>query len=115
MKFQRALSILVVVFAATGFLSAAGPQAENGVVNINTADSEQLQLLPKVGPALAQRIIDFREANGVFRTAEEILAVKGIGERSLETLKPYLVTEGKTTLKEKVRVSRSKNGANSAG
>ena len=72
---------------------------------------DQLQMLPRVGPALAGRIVDFREANGAFRTVDEIVAVKGIGERSFENLEPFIVTSGATTLAEKVSLPRSSDGS----
>jgi competence protein ComEA len=75
-------------------------------VNINTASAEQLQLLPRVGPALAKRILEFREANGDFRSPEELVAVKGIGEKSMLSLKPYLAVSGDTTLNTKVKLPR---------
>lgn len=71
-------------------------------VNINTASVQELQLLPRVGPVLAQRIVAFREAYGPFKTPEELMRVKGVGEKTFAILKPYLVTSGPTTLKEKV-------------
>lgn len=55
-----------------------------GVVNINTADAAALETLPGVGPALAARIIAWRDENGPFRSVDELLAVSGIGERTLE-------------------------------
>lgn len=72
------------------------------VVNINTASVQELELLPKVGPALAQRIVAFREAQGPFKAPEELMRVKGVGEKTFALLKPYLVTSGPTTLKEKL-------------
>jgi len=101
--FARSTIITVVLVLAISSVAAAA----DGVVNINTAGEEQLQLLPRVGPALAQRIIDFREANGPFRSVDELVAVKGIGETSLEKLSPYVTTEGATTLNDKVKLSRS--------
>lgn len=98
-----ALAVLMVSAAALA-ADSAGPAV--GVVNINTATAEQLQLLPRIGPALAERIISFREVNGVFKKVDELVAVKGIGERSLELLRPYLVTDGKTTLTDKIRLPR---------
>ena len=53
-------------------------------VNINTANSEQLQVLPRIGPKMAQRIIKFREENGKFKKIEEIMKVKGIGEKTFK-------------------------------
>lgn len=94
------LTTAVVVVAAEG-------NSEKGVVNINTASAEQLQLLPRVGPALAERIIEFRDANGPFQRVDELVAVRGIGEKSLEKLRPYVVTKGDTTLKEKISLSRT--------
>ena len=102
---------LLAVCAAIGEVESAQP---SGVVNINTASVDELQLLPRVGPSLAGRIIEYREANGPFRSVDEILAVKGIGESSFEKLEPYIVTSGATTLDEKVRLARSTGGAKTA-
>jgi competence protein ComEA len=101
---RRATLALVVITLAAGFAAAAEPAA--GVVNINTAAVDQLSLLPRIGPALAQRIIDFRTANGAFASPDELVAVKGIGERMLEGLKPYVTVKGDTTLTDKVRSPR---------
>jgi competence protein ComEA len=76
-------------------------------VNVNTATVAQLQLLPRVGPALAGRIVDFRTANGPFKTAEELMRVKGIGAKSFALLEPYVAIKGETTLAEKVHVRRT--------
>ena len=56
------------------------------VVNINTADHQALTTLPGIGDVLAQRIIDHREENGLFRTVEELMNVKGIGEKRMEQI-----------------------------
>ena len=58
-------------------------------VNINTASKKELDALPGIGEVLAQRIIDYRSANGPFSTVDELTKVKGIGEKTLEKLKPY--------------------------
>jgi competence protein ComEA len=52
-------------------------------VNINTATLEQLEALPGIGPVSAQRILDFRAQNGPFKSVEQLVEVKGIGEKSL--------------------------------
>ncbi len=55
--------------------------ASNGKVNINTAGADQLDTLPGIGPALAERIIQYREANGGFKSLEELKEVPGIGDK----------------------------------
>jgi competence protein ComEA len=61
-------------------------QATPGLVNINTADSTGLETLPGIGPATAQRIIAYREANGAFLSIEELKQVSGIGEKKYAAL-----------------------------
>lgn len=58
-----------------------------GTININTASIEELDTLPGIGPAIAQRIIDYREANGPFKSLEEIKSVSGIGDATYEKIK----------------------------
>lgn len=66
--------------------SALGVTAQ-GKVNINTADAVTLETLPRVGPAMAARIIDWREANGRFSMIEDLMSVTGIGEKTFDGLK----------------------------
>ncbi len=61
-----------------------------GRVNINTAEAEQLQTLPGIGPVLAQRIIDHRMTYGYFKAVEDIAKVEGIGQKRMEELKDYI-------------------------
>lgn len=62
-------------------------------ININTATAAELELLPGIGPALAQRIIDHRREHGAFRRIEDLDDVKGIGPRTLEKLRPLVRVE----------------------
>lgn len=96
-----ATTFLVLALAA----AAVPATAASGVVNVNTADESQLTLLPRVGPSIAGRIVEFREENGPFQAKDDLLLVRGIGEKTFELLEPYVVTKGDTTLTEKVRPS----------
>ena len=62
-------------------------------VNINTATAEELDVLPGIGPALAGRIIAYREEHGPFAAAEDLLEVSGIGESVLDGLRDQIVLE----------------------
>lgn len=62
-------------------------------VNLNTADAAALESLPGIGPALAQRIIDYRTANGPFQTTAEIQDVRGIGAGIYEKIKDSITVE----------------------
>ena len=69
---------------------AGSAQKGSTLVNINTATAEELQTLPRIGPAMAQRIIAWREAHGGFRSVDELDAVPGIGPSMLENLRPLV-------------------------
>lgn len=80
----------------TGAASSAGAVKsvqQTGKVNINTADQAQLDTLPGVGPAYAQRIIQYRELNGPFKSIEDIKQVSGIGEKRFEQLKDLITVQ----------------------
>ena len=72
-------------------------QPPSAPVNINTATATELEALPGVGPAMAARIVEYRQKNGSFKKIEDLMNVKGIGEKSFLKLKP-LVTVGAVKL-----------------
>jgi len=95
MKFRR-LVVSALAFALTAVLSsglaiAAAKPAPSGKVNINTATVEQLTALPGVGPALANRIVEHRQKSGAFKSTQELMNVKGIGEKNFGKIQTYLV------------------------
>ncbi len=85
-----------------------------GVVNINTASVEQVALLPRVGTRVAQRIVDYRKANGSFKRIEDLMEVKGIGEKQFTSLKVHLSLTGPTTLTEKIKSTGIRGRSRSA-
>nr|WP_218853269.1 ComEA family DNA-binding protein [Microbacterium immunditiarum] len=68
-------------------VGAGSSPAGDGRVNLNTASAAELDSLPRIGPAMAQRILDWRDANGRFTSVEDLLAVPGIGDKMLEALR----------------------------
>ena len=97
----RAALLLAMLFAfAPGALAAEAPSRKGGlegVVNINTASAEQLQLLPGVGKSRAQAIVERRKENGGFTSIEQLQQVKGIGPAMLKRMRPHVALRGKTT------------------
>ncbi|MFW2365619.1 MAG: ComEA family DNA-binding protein [Desulforhopalus sp.] len=62
----------------------------NKEININTADQQLLTQIKGVGPSTARKIIDYRKENGEFKSIDDLMNVKGIGEKSLAKMRPYL-------------------------
>jgi competence protein ComEA len=83
-----ALGALVQV-PALGAPSAAAPSS-GAIVDLNAASEQDLAAIPGIGDVMAKRIVDFRKENGPFRQVDDLLKVKGIGEKSLEKLRPYV-------------------------
>lgn len=89
----RPTRILALILALTLPLGAAPtrtPHQPQRPVNLNTATVTELMQLPRVGQHTAERILAFRKQHGGFRRVEELMNVKGIGEKSFGKLKPFL-------------------------
>jgi len=71
-------------------------------LDLNTASAPDLDALPGIGPALAQRIVDYRRRRGPFKKIDDLINVSGIGPKLLEKIKPYLmIAEGEETAAER--------------
>ena len=86
---QRILLFIVALFFSAMALAA---------VNINTATKEELEALPGIGPVKAQAIMDYRKANGPFKTTEDVMKVSGIKEGEYGKLKGLISVSGAMTV-----------------
>jgi len=95
---QRGAALLAaaLLLVPAALASAQTTQLE-GVVNVNLATHEELQLLPGVGPARATAIIEHRKQNGPFKEIGDLTAVSGIGDKALARMRAHCVLSGKTT------------------
>jgi competence protein ComEA len=84
------MAFVVSVVLAGGLAFAASKPAPDNKVNLNTASVKQLTQLPGVGEKMAARIIEYRQKSGGFKSAKELLNVRGIGEKSFQKIAPHV-------------------------
>ena len=87
--------------------TAGQSQRTQGKLDLNRATAEQLQLLPGIGPVLAQRVIEQRATHGPFHTVDDLKDVKGIGKKRMDQLRPLIMVE-QVTKAETTRDARLK-------
>ena len=97
-----ALGIVALLATASPANAADAAAPAKKTVNVNQASTDELARLPRVGPSLAGKIVAYREKNGPFKRAEDLMEVAGVGEKMFALLKPYLAVSGPTTLTEKI-------------
>lgn len=89
----RALVIAsTLLIAANGVANAADAPPPATPVNLNTASADELEALPGIGASKAQAILETRKTKGGFKTVDELVDVKGIGEKQVERLRPLVTT-----------------------
>ena len=91
-KLTRRVPLLCAAVLLIGALTPALAQRKPPIapLDLNAATLEQLTALPGVGPATAKAIVDFRQKSGPFRRVEDLLAIRGITDRRLKELRPYI-------------------------
>jgi competence protein ComEA len=85
-----AAAVLMTAGISAQTTGGAAKAAVSAPVNINTASASELEALPGVGQAMAARIVEYRQKNGGFKKIEELMNVRGIGEKAFLTLKPQI-------------------------
>jgi competence protein ComEA len=75
---------------APGSTSQDSRAAKPAVVNLNTASTSELEMLPGIGPKVAARIVEYRKAKGPFKKIEELMNVQGIGEKAFLRIRPQV-------------------------
>lgn len=92
----KALFLLpcIIIFFSLVLAAERVDTKEKELININTASAEELQTLPGIGPSISKRIVAFREENGPYKRIEDLMKVKGIGEKSFQKIR-HLITVGK--------------------
>jgi competence protein ComEA len=96
----RSIGAFVVMLLLLGAILPAAaassqPAAGSEKININTASADDLASLPGIGPSYAQRIVEYREKNGPFHKVEDLLNVRGIGEKTFERIRDRLTLGAK--------------------
>ena len=87
---KRAASIAIVFFLCALAAAAQKKTPPAHPLDLNVANVKELQQVPGIGPKTAQAIVDFRYKSGPFRRIEDLLAIKGISQRKLDKMRPYL-------------------------
>jgi len=80
-------------------------------ININTANSEELQQVPGIGPATADKILQMRKSYGAFKSVDDLLSIRGIGKKRLEKMRKYLTVSKSASLNKPARPGCAKPAA----
>jgi competence protein ComEA len=101
----RVFSVLLLLCSPAAFAKKKPPEKP---VNINTASSTQLQEVPGIGPATAEKILQMRKSYGAVKSVDDLLAIRGLGPKRLEKMRKYLTT-GKQSAKSSTPSAATKS------
>src|SRR6266481_5771941 len=90
-------AVLAFCFLLEG-ISSATKKPPLKPININTANSEELQQVPGIGPATADKILQMRKSYGAFKSVDDLLSIRGIGKKRLEKMRRYLTVSKSASL-----------------
>jgi competence ComEA-like helix-hairpin-helix protein len=106
MKCRRSVPRLIVGFLAFCLVleSISGTTKKPPLkpININTANSEELQQVPGIGPATADKSLQMRKSYGAFKSVDDLLSIRGIGKKRLEKMRKYLTVSKSASLSKPV-------------
>src|SRR5258708_25754055 len=88
-RFAIRIPLILCLLFSTCVFAKKKPPAQP--VNINTANSEQLQNVPGIGPATAEKILQMRKSYGAFKSVDDLLAIRGLGPKRLVKMRKYIV------------------------
>jgi comEA protein len=91
------VALLFAALAQSASTSATTKKPPPQPINLNAATSEELQLVPGIGPATADKILQMRKSYGPFKTVDDLLAIRGIGKKRLDKMRKYLVAGRSST------------------
>jgi comEA protein len=110
MRWAVALVWLLTALVLVNAAAAATKKPPLKPVNLNSATSEELQEVPGIGPATAEKILQMRKSYGAFKSVDDLVAIRGIGKKRLDKMRKYL-TIGKPAVASKSGQSSSVSGA----
>jgi len=108
------LALAMILLSVAGLAAAAKKKPPAHLININSAGASELQQVPGIGPATAEKILQTRKSYGSFKTVDDLLAIRGIGPKRLEKMRKYLTVgkaAGKATAPTTAAVPAVKNKA----
>jgi comEA protein len=101
---QRVWLSLLFLATCFAFAAAAGAAKKPPLkpININTANSDELQQVPGIGPVTADKILQMRKSYGAFKSVDDLLSIRGIGKKRLEKMRKYLTVSKSASLNKPV-------------